>query len=66
MKHYTEHILELFYLKSKSVSLNREEIEEHLTNCAGCTDLFNQIADFYKRMDKSIPENKKNEQKGQM
>jgi hypothetical protein len=49
MKHYSEHILELFVCNSSEVEQEREAISRHLETCLGCRSLVEELKEFYVR-----------------
>lgn len=48
MRHFEEHILELYALSSDKVSGQREAIETHLAECHGCRALVEQMTASYR------------------
>lgn len=47
MKHFDEHIIELFVLGSKEVAAQRGAFEAHLKECFSCRELYQEISDFH-------------------
>lgn len=47
MKHYSEHILDLYIRNSEQNASEREEIEHHLSQCAGCRAIADELQAFY-------------------
>jgi hypothetical protein len=51
MEHPEEHKLELYVLGSQKVALERKQMEEHLTECAGCASIVADLTAFYAAAD---------------
>jgi hypothetical protein len=47
MKHYSEHILDLYARNSPQVAGEREEIEQHVIECEGCRAVVEDLQGFY-------------------
>ena len=47
MNHIDQKILELYVLKDESVTAQRDAIEAHLKECAGCRELYARMEDLY-------------------
>lgn len=47
MKHHSEHILDLYVRHSDQISDERNEIEKHLSHCAGCRAVADDLREFY-------------------
>jgi hypothetical protein len=47
MEHPGEHSIELYVLRAPEGKPERERIEAHLEECAGCRDLADAVASFY-------------------
>ncbi len=47
MKHYSEHILDLFVRNSNLISDSSAEIESHLSVCVGCRTVAENLREFY-------------------
>ncbi|MEW5798915.1 MAG: hypothetical protein AB1728_07885 [Bacteroidota bacterium] len=60
MTHYSEHTLDLYVRNSGQVEHERAVIESHLTECAGCRAIADDIREFYnlaEEKEKLLPEN---------
>ncbi|MFA5834942.1 MAG: hypothetical protein WDA22_15810 [Bacteroidota bacterium] len=47
MNHYTEHILDLYVRNSEQIANDRTDIEQHLSQCAGCRAVAEDLREFY-------------------
>jgi hypothetical protein len=54
VKHFDEHMLELFARNSDLIAKERKEIELHLSECSNCRDLTEQISQFYGALDTNL------------
>lgn len=54
MQHIDEHSLELYVLNSDAVQSRRYEIQEHLTQCAGCRSLVEQMTASYRSVEEQF------------
>lgn len=59
MKHIEEYKIELYVLGSKMEGREIAEIEAHLKECSGCRMLAEEMNEFYKEAEKSLPESSK-------
>ncbi len=54
MQHIDEHSLELYVLNSIAVESRRDEIQEHLKQCAGCRSLVEQMTASYRTVEEQF------------
>ncbi|MDP1678244.1 MAG: hypothetical protein Q8L88_15410 [Bacteroidota bacterium] len=47
MKHYSEHILDLYVRNSNQIADKRIAIEQHLLQCSGCRTIAGDLREFY-------------------
>jgi hypothetical protein len=59
MKHLNEYILELYVLNDTKMLENKQEIEEHLSECEGCRTLYDDMRGFYDELNSTIQEEPK-------
>ncbi|MBX3006806.1 MAG: VCBS repeat-containing protein [Melioribacteraceae bacterium] len=52
MKHFDENIIELLIHGDKKILKRKEEIENHISECFSCRELYNQITQFYATVEK--------------
>ncbi len=56
MTHFDDYTLELYVLDSTSVQEMRGEIEEHLLECHGCSELVEEMRQFHGRLEQDLRE----------
>lgn len=54
MQHLDPNLLELYVLQDEKALLQKEEIEKHLTDCAGCRELYARMEDMYSGFFKNV------------
>lgn len=52
--HIDEHILSLYVLNDPTISARRGEITQHLAECRGCRELFEEITSFYSQAEQEV------------
>jgi hypothetical protein len=55
VKHFDEHTLELYVLKSSLVGRKKRSIERHLAACHGCRKIVEELTEFYKSLGRELP-----------